>query len=173
MERIPASERTRERLKAVMEGEMEAADGRSELVRLAARLIIEEALEGEAEDALGRGYYARGAAPGSGHRNGYRTGSAEERRGIDRVQRTADRGASGAVPLAYPRDAAGPDGGAGGSGGGDVRTRAVDAGHRGAVCRRDGQVAVEPHGSKHDYRAAVGGVRGVWGSGPGRVRRGL
>jgi putative transposase len=74
MERIPASERTRERLKALMDGEGEAADGRSELVRLAARLIIEEALEGEAEDALGRGYYARGAAPGSGHRNGYRTG---------------------------------------------------------------------------------------------------
>ena len=74
MERIPASERTRERLKALMDGEGEAADGRSELVRLAARLIIEEVLEGEAEDALGRGYYARGAAPGSGHRNGYRTG---------------------------------------------------------------------------------------------------
>jgi transposase-like protein len=74
MERILASERTRERLKALMDGEGEAADGRSELVRLAARLIIEEALEGEAEDALGRGYYARGAAPGSGHRNGWRRG---------------------------------------------------------------------------------------------------
>jgi hypothetical protein len=33
-----------------------------ELVRLAARLIIEEGLEGEATDALGQGYYARGAA---------------------------------------------------------------------------------------------------------------
>jgi hypothetical protein len=48
MERIQASERTRERLKALMDGTGEAADGRSELVRLAARLIIEEALEGEA-----------------------------------------------------------------------------------------------------------------------------
>jgi putative transposase len=74
MERIPASERTRERLKALMEGESDAADGRSELVRLAARLIIEEALEGEAEDALGRGYYARGGAPEAGYRNGYRRG---------------------------------------------------------------------------------------------------
>ena len=74
MERIQASERTREKLKALMEGRSEAADGRSELVRLAARLIIEEALEGEAADALGRGYYARGAQPGSGYRNGYRTG---------------------------------------------------------------------------------------------------
>ena len=33
-----------------------------ELVRLAARLIIEEGLEPEATDALRRGYYARGAA---------------------------------------------------------------------------------------------------------------
>lgn len=74
MERIPGSERTRERLKALMDGESDAADGRSELVRLAARLIIEEALEGEAEDALGRGYYARGGAPEAGYRNGYRRG---------------------------------------------------------------------------------------------------
>lgn len=74
MERIPASERTREKLKALMEGRGEPTEGRSDLVRLAARLIIEEALEGEACDALGRGYYARGAAAGSGYRNGYRTG---------------------------------------------------------------------------------------------------
>jgi putative transposase len=74
MERVPASDRTRERLKALMDGQGEPGDGRSELVRLAARLVIEEALDGEAEDALGRGYYARGAVPGSGYRNGYRTG---------------------------------------------------------------------------------------------------
>ena len=74
MERIPASERTREKLQALMEGRSEAEDGRSQLVRLAARLIIEEALEGEARDALGRDYYARGAAPGAGYRNGYRPG---------------------------------------------------------------------------------------------------
>jgi putative transposase len=74
MERIPASERTREQLKALMEGKAEAIESNSDLVRLAARLIIEEALEGEAEDALGRGYYVRGAAPGAGYRNGYRPG---------------------------------------------------------------------------------------------------
>src|SRR5215467_9641851 len=43
MERIPASERTREKLKAVIEGSGKAG-GTSQLVRLAARLIIEEAL---------------------------------------------------------------------------------------------------------------------------------
>jgi transposase-like protein len=57
-----------------MDGSGESAGGGSDLVRLAARLIIEEALEGEAEDALGRGYYVRGAAPEAGYRNGYRTG---------------------------------------------------------------------------------------------------
>jgi putative transposase len=73
MERIPASERTREKLKALIEGRSEAEERGSELVRLAARLILEEALEGEARDALGRDYYARGATPGAGYRNGYRT----------------------------------------------------------------------------------------------------
>ena len=81
MEGIPASERTRENLKALMRGRSEIADGRSELVRLAARLIIEEALEGEARDALGRDYCARGAAPGAGYRNGYRTGRVKRAEG--------------------------------------------------------------------------------------------
>ena len=74
MQRIPATERTREKLRELMDGRSAVEDGRSELVRLAARLIIEEALEGEARDALGRDYYARGAKPGAGYRNGYRPG---------------------------------------------------------------------------------------------------
>ena len=81
MDRLPASERTREKLKALMEGRSEAEDGRSELVRLAARLIIEEALVAEARDALGRGYYARGAMPGTGYRNGYRSGRVKSAEG--------------------------------------------------------------------------------------------
>jgi len=81
MERIPGSERTREKLKALMAGRSEAEDGRSQLVRLAARLIIEEALEGEARDALGRDYYARGGVPGAGYRNGYRTGRVDSAEG--------------------------------------------------------------------------------------------
>jgi transposase-like protein len=43
------------------------------LLRLATRLIVEEALEAEVEDALGRGYYEHGAVTGAGYRNGYRT----------------------------------------------------------------------------------------------------
>lgn len=94
MERIPASERTREKLKALMEGRSEPVEGRSDLVRLAARLIIEEALEGEAADVLGRDYYARGAAPGAGYRNGYRPGRLKSAEGAIEYSapQVADRG---------------------------------------------------------------------------------
>jgi putative transposase len=71
--RIPASMRTREALAALIEGRLASPAGRSELVELATRLIVEEALEGEVRDALERDYYERGAAPGQGHRNGHRT----------------------------------------------------------------------------------------------------
>ncbi len=74
MGRIPASERTREKLNVLVGGTQETGELGSELVRLAARLILDEALEGAAEDALGRGYSMRGAMPGAGYRNGYRTG---------------------------------------------------------------------------------------------------
>jgi transposase-like protein len=65
--------RTREALAALIEGRLASPTGRSELVELATRLIVEEALEGEVRDALDRGYYERGDAPGQGHRNGHRT----------------------------------------------------------------------------------------------------
>ena len=53
---------------------MSSADGRAALVKLATRLIVEEALEAESRDALGRDYYEHGASPGQGWRNGVRTG---------------------------------------------------------------------------------------------------
>ena len=40
MERIPGSERTREKLKALMEGQSEAEDGRPQLVRLGAQRVL-------------------------------------------------------------------------------------------------------------------------------------
>jgi hypothetical protein len=48
--------------------------GRTELVHLATRLIIEEGLEAEVRDALDRGYYEHGSEPGGGYRNGFRRG---------------------------------------------------------------------------------------------------
>ena len=72
--RIPSSMRTRQSLSDLIEGRLSSPDGRAELVRLATRLIVEEALEAESRDAVGRDYYEHGAAPGQGYRNGSRTG---------------------------------------------------------------------------------------------------
>jgi putative transposase len=44
-----------------IEGRLASPDGLAELVKLATRLIVEEALEAECRDALGRDYYERGA----------------------------------------------------------------------------------------------------------------
>ena len=64
--------RTREALAALIEGRLASPAGRSELVELATRLIVEEALEGEVRDTLDRGYYEHGDVPSQGHRNGLR-----------------------------------------------------------------------------------------------------
>jgi putative transposase len=50
--RLPASQRTREELSALIEGRLRTASAKDELVKLATRLIVEEALEGEASDAV-------------------------------------------------------------------------------------------------------------------------
>lgn len=78
MARVPASERTRNELKEMFTGKGPA--DRSTLVREAARLIVEEPLEAEACDALGRGYYEHGAR-GRGYRNGYRLGRVKSAEG--------------------------------------------------------------------------------------------
>ena len=57
MERLSAPERTGEEFRALMNGELGTAAGRSDLVRLALRLIVEEALEGEVAHVLGRERY--------------------------------------------------------------------------------------------------------------------
>jgi putative transposase len=80
--RLPASQRTREELTALIEGRLSTASAKDELVKLAARLIVEEALEGEAGDAVGREYYEHGARPGQGYRNGYRTGRLKTAEGL-------------------------------------------------------------------------------------------
>jgi transposase-like protein len=72
--RIPASEQTHQRLEDLLKRGLTDGDARSELLKLAVRKIVEEALEGEVGDALGRGYYESGAEPGRGYRNGHRRG---------------------------------------------------------------------------------------------------
>lgn len=93
MKRIPASAVTRERLEQLFSGKSEVEDVKGAMVREAVRLIVEEALEGEVADALGRGYYETGAQPGAGYRNGYRTGKLKSAEGAIEygVPQVADR----------------------------------------------------------------------------------
>lgn len=72
--RIPASERTSQKLEELLTRGMTDGDARAELLKLAVRKIVEEALEAEVAEAVGRAYYENGAAPGAGYRNGYRRG---------------------------------------------------------------------------------------------------
>ena len=81
MERLSAPARTREELRALMSGDLGTAAGRGDLVRLALRLIVEEALEGEVSDVLGRERYERGEGEKAGYRNGYRPGKVKTAEG--------------------------------------------------------------------------------------------
>jgi putative transposase len=72
--RIPASERTSQKLSELLTEGVADGDARAELLKLAVRKIVEEALEAEVAEVVGRGYYQAGAAPGAGYRNGYRRG---------------------------------------------------------------------------------------------------
>jgi putative transposase len=68
-----------------MNGELGTAAGRGDLVRLALRLIVEEALEGEVSDALGPERYERGEEGKAGCRKRLSTGQDEDgggRRGL-------------------------------------------------------------------------------------------
>ena len=75
MARLPASETTRNEIKRMLAGESESIDT-SNFVRQAVRLMIEQALEAEVGERLGRGYYEHGKPLGEegsrGHRNGVR-----------------------------------------------------------------------------------------------------
>ena len=90
-ERVPPSVRTGQRIDELLRaGAAGGIDPRSNLIRLAVQKIVEEGLEAEASEALGRGYYQRddsperdgagtlgpaaGEKPLGGYRNGYRTG---------------------------------------------------------------------------------------------------
>ena len=80
--RVSAADQTRERLEALIDGRLTTAPERSDLVRLAARLILEEALEGEVRDRLGRERYKRAEGEPTGYRNGYRTGRMKTAEGL-------------------------------------------------------------------------------------------
>jgi putative transposase len=80
--RVSAADQTRERLEALINGRLATAPERSDLMLLAARLILEEALEGEVRDRLGRERYERAEGEPTGYRNGYRTGRMKAAEGM-------------------------------------------------------------------------------------------
>ena len=146
MERIPASERTLEQLKALtclreaeaaslrrrqVDGRTETTEARSQLVRLAARLIVEEALEGEADGRAGPGLLRARRRAGAGLAQRLTAGAAQDGGGRDCLQRAADRRPRRAVSLADPR-------------------------HRGDVRRGGRPQPSEPHGGERDHGTAVG-----------------
>ena len=95
MRRVPASKHTRKQLEELFAGKSEGESDKSDLVKLAARLILEEALEGEVDDALGRGYYERGAQ--AGYRNGHRRGKLDTAEG--RIEYALPQVSDAAVPF--------------------------------------------------------------------------
>lgn len=71
--RVQASQRTSERIEELL-ADLPEDGGLREALLLGVRRLIEEALEAEVTDVLGRGYYERSEGPPHGHRNGWRRG---------------------------------------------------------------------------------------------------
>jgi transposase-like protein len=96
MKKVPASEATRKRLEQVFSSQ-EIDPGR--IVREATRLMIEQALEAEVEQAVGRRYYTHGKgteddAPRA-LRNGVRRGRIDSAEGVIEFDASQVRGLSG------------------------------------------------------------------------------
>jgi putative transposase len=72
---IPPSEEARQQLHAFLgEGLSSSAQPSSELLRLVAQVMVQEILEQEVTDFLGRDRYVRRAEDERGYRNGYEPG---------------------------------------------------------------------------------------------------
>ena len=81
--RVPASAQTDQQIRDLLDNGS-GGDVRGELIRLGVRRIIEEALEREVGEFLGRGFYQRqqdGGGEVRGYRNGYRTGHLDSAEG--------------------------------------------------------------------------------------------
>lgn len=92
--RVPASVQTDQQIRELLDSGSAGGGGdvRSELIRLGVRRIIEEALEREVGEFLGRGFYQRDGGGGGevrGYRNGHRTAHLDS--------------AEGPIPFAVPQ----------------------------------------------------------------------
>src|SRR3954447_4121260 len=93
-QRIAPSEQKAQELRAMLGGESEAQSGEellSTLVRLSTERVLQEALEHEQAQALGRGRYERREGE-VGYRNGYEAGSLKTAEGVLRVRVPQIRG---------------------------------------------------------------------------------
>ena len=159
--RLPASQHTREELTALIEGRLSTASAKEELVKLATRLIVEEALEGEATDAVGREYYEHGARPGQGYRNGYRTGRLRTAEGLMEYAAPQIAGRDEPFRSASRKHLKGAHAGARGAGDRDAGARALGARHRRRVQARERPAVVIEDRGVAAWGAAVGGLPGV------------
>jgi transposase-like protein len=93
MKRIAPSEQLRQQLAAQLAGGLETSDQpASQFLRLAMQLVVQEALEQEVTDYLGRERYARRSDEQHGWRNGYEAGRIRSAEGEVRVQVPQVRG---------------------------------------------------------------------------------
>jgi putative transposase len=93
-ERIAPSEKKAQELRAMLQGQSEAQSGEellSTLVRLSTERVLQEGLEQEQAEAVGRGRYVRRDGT-SGYRNGYENGTLKTAEGVLRVQVPQVRG---------------------------------------------------------------------------------
>jgi putative transposase len=97
MNRIAPSETIRQDLRQLLSGGLRTSDTDplGEMMRLAARLVLQEALEAEQADFLGRGRYQRNSQEEKqGSRNGYEPGSLRTAEGRLEIRLPQVRGAS-------------------------------------------------------------------------------
>jgi putative transposase len=95
MRRIPLSDRIRQQISELLENGLESEDNPlGTLMQLSAQLVVQEALESETTERLGRGYYQRREVdePLKGYRNGYEPGRLRTAEGEITVQLPQVRG---------------------------------------------------------------------------------
>lgn len=104
MERIPPSKKLKQETDALLQGWEVEGDLLDAFVKLAARYLLQVALEQEVEEFLGRAHYRRGVRRRKGWRNGYEPGKVRTTEGIlnialPRVRQTEESFHSRLAPL--------------------------------------------------------------------------
>jgi transposase-like protein len=92
--KIAPSEAKTQEIVQLFNGQSEAGSGEellSALIRLSTERVLQEALEQEQAETLGRGRYERGES-GGGYRNGYEDGTVKTAEGVLRLQVPQVRG---------------------------------------------------------------------------------